>query len=320
MKFVNEEFLIKLRKGIITIGLCAGISASLTACNQNSSETPVIEIGNEVTPELEGNVENNVPDKEPEATPIITPTETPTATPIPTPIEEVIEVDKVNVLKEQLLTRIEELSEKYPALSYEHIRDLVVGANLDCVDEEVVYEILGISSASELEPFSESYERAIVNLGLAVFHTAMYKDFGYDKPKVDYAEVPKIADLLFDDKLIEHAQYFDNLSEELAYDSRGSDLKVGNNFVGYVLNYYSPNYDGYLHGETYSFEDETNIPSAKKTIDLIVLNLCASHFSGEQYGIGSMSREEAFEYFSSSFANAGTPFSDKMENVKTYTR
>lgn len=197
----------------------------------------------------------------------------PKVSPTPTPIDDSKskgdESNGSSVIEgaltvKQLQDKISSLQKKYKKMNKDEIKALVVGANIDYISDEVLMEILGAKTKSDLKKWAEKLENAIYNktsLTIIWHCTTVTSDIPDDDPyipELKYNEIVKLDELFFDKSIIKHCRFIENLVEIIALDTfvdyeqtRAAKITL----IGHYYDYKSFNFGRYIDGFVYKHDD-----------------------------------------------------------------
>jgi len=197
----------------------------------------------------------------------------PKVSPTPTPIDDSKskgdESNESSVIEgaltvKQLQDKISSLQKKYKKMNKDEIKALVVGANIDYISDEVLMEILGAKTKSDLKKWAEKLENAIYNKTnlTIIWHcrtltSDIHDDYPYI-PELKYNEIVKLDELFFDKSIIKHCRFIENLVEIIALDTfvdyeqtRAAKITL----IGHYYDYKSFNFGRYIDGFVYKHDD-----------------------------------------------------------------
>ena len=240
----------------------------------------------------------------------------PKVSPTPTPIDDSKskgdESNESSVIEgaltvKQLQDKISSLQKKYKKMNKDEIKALVVGANIDYISDEVLMEILGAKTKSDLKKWAEKLENAIYNKTslTIIWHcrtvtSDIHDDYPYI-PELKYNEMVKLDELFFDKSIIKHCRFIENLVEIIALDTfvdyeqtRAAKITL----IGHYYDYKSFNFGRYIDGFVYKHDDPA-LGSAN-----YVINYYYVYFAGH-----------AFVKYTSSYAPVKNPESYMRDDI-----
>ena len=234
----------------------------------------------------------------------------PKVSPTPTPIDDSKskgdESNESSVIEgaltvKQLQDKISSLQKKYKKMNKDEIKALVVGANIDYISDEVLMEILGAKTKSDLKKWAEKLENAIYNkTGLAIdWHFTTLESAICDDPyipELKYNEMVKLDELFFDKSIIKHCRFIENLVEIIALDTfvdyeQTQAAKI--TLIGHYYDYESFNYGGYIDGFVYKHDDPA-LGSANYVINYYYVYFTGHAFVKNTSGYAPVKNPESY--------------------------
>lgn len=142
-------------------------------------------------------------------------------------------------------------------MNKDEIRILVVGANIDYITDEVLMEVLGASSKSNLEKWAQKLDDALINKGnFACQWNKQCFDLLVSRPPFEYKEHVKLDELFFDKDVKKYCKFLEELIDLIVYQPEIEEVRAAIiSLIGHFYDYRDINYGGYIDGFKYSFND-----------------------------------------------------------------
>lgn len=227
----------------------------------------------------------------------------------------------------ELKNRISKLQKKYKNIPKNDIKVLVVGANLDYIKDNDLVEILGVDNKSDLKKWGNKLEKALNKKIDAAYETQrQYLDIYPEKPKYEHSEFIKLDELFFDEDVIKHTSFIEELINECVYnfDDLDKSRPARITLLSHIFDFKSRNYGKYIEGFIFEFDDPMLGESANYIISTYMAE--ATRKLNVSKTLGYLPHETPFdtleellEYYNNRMENKN-PLEKKVSKVKILSK